>query len=106
MVSRTAQQPENNVVRTAVEALAAAMGGTQCLHNNALDEVCGMTTAKAGELALRTQQIVAEETGVVDTIDPLGGSWLVETMTDRIEAEAEEIFTHIDRLGGGSMLDG
>ncbi len=105
-VSLTAQQPENNVVRTAVEALAAALGGTQSLHTNALDEVYALPTERAAEIALRTQQIIAEETGVGDTIDPLGGAWLIEEMTDRIEAEAEEIFTHIDRLGEGSMLDG
>ncbi len=105
-VSLTAQQPENNVVRTAVEALAAVLGGTQSLHTNALDEVYALPTAKAAEIALRTQQVLLEETGVADTIDPLGGSWFVEEMTDSIEAQAEELFTHIDRMGGGSMLDG
>jgi len=105
-VSLTAQQPENNVVRTAIEALAAVLGGTQSLHTNALDEVYALPTARAAEIALRTQQVLAEETGVADSIDPLGGSWLVEEMTDRIEADAERIFAHVDRLGAGSMLDG
>jgi methylmalonyl-CoA mutase N-terminal domain/subunit len=105
-VSLTAQQPENNVVRTAVEALAAVLGGTQSLHTNALDEVYALPTAKNAEIALRTQQILAEETGVADTIDPLGGSWYVEALTDAMEASAEEIFTRIDEMGRGSMLDG
>jgi methylmalonyl-CoA mutase N-terminal domain/subunit len=105
-VSLTAQQPENNVVRTAIEALAAVLGGTQSLHTNALDEVYALPTAKAAEIALRTQQVIAEETGVVDTIDPLGGSWFVEAMTDQIEAAAEEILAHVDRMGEGSMLRG
>ncbi len=105
-VSLTAQQPENNIVRTAVEALAAVLGGTQSLHTNAMDEVFALPTARNAEIALRTQQIIAEETGVASTIDPLGGSWFVEEMTDRIEARAEEIFAAIDRMGDGSMLDG
>jgi methylmalonyl-CoA mutase N-terminal domain/subunit len=105
-VSLTAQQPHNNVVRTAIEALAAVLGGTQSLHTNALDEVYALPTAEAAELALRTQQVIAEETGVADTIDPLGGSWYVEQITDRIESAAEEIFASIDRLGSGSMLTG
>ncbi len=105
-VSLTAQQPENNIVRTAVEALAAVLGGTQSLHTNALDEVYALPTARAAEIALRTQQVLAEETGVADTIDPLGGSWYVEEMTDRIEAQAEELFAQIERMGDGSMLDG
>jgi methylmalonyl-CoA mutase N-terminal domain/subunit len=105
-VSLTAQQPGNNVVRTAIEALAAVMGGTQSLHTNALDEVFALPTAKNAEIALRTQQIIAEETGVADTIDPLGGSWYVEEMTDLMEARAEEIFARIDAMGSGSMLDG
>ncbi|MCP5115093.1 MAG: methylmalonyl-CoA mutase, partial [bacterium] len=105
-VSLTAQQPYNNVVRTAIEALAAVLGGTQSLHTNALDEVYALPTAEAAELALRTQQVIAEETGVADTIDPLGGSWYVEQLTDRIEAAAEEIFATIDRKGSGSMLAG
>jgi methylmalonyl-CoA mutase N-terminal domain/subunit len=105
-VSLTAQQPENNIVRTSIEALAAVLGGTQSLHTNAMDEVYALPTEKNAELALRTQQIIAEETGVAASIDPLGGSWLVEEMTDRIEERAEEIFATIDRMGGGSMLDG
>jgi len=105
-VSLTAQQPENNIVRTAVEALAAVLGGTQSLHTNAMDEVFALPTARNAEIALRTQQIIAEETGVADTIDPLGGSWFVEAMTDRMEAAAEERFAQIDRMGNGSMLDG
>ncbi len=105
-MSLTAQQPENNIVRTAVEALAAVLGGTNSLHTNALDEVYALPTAKSAEIALRTQQVLAEETGVADTIDPLGGSWFVEEMTDRIEAKAEEMFAAIDRMGNGSMLDG
>lgn len=105
-VSLTAQQPENNVVRTAIEALAAVMGGTQSLHTNALDEVYALPTAKAAEIALRTQQVIAEETGVADTIDPLGGSWYVEQMTDRMEAKIEEILQTVLRMGNGSMLDG
>jgi methylmalonyl-CoA mutase N-terminal domain/subunit len=105
-VSLTAQQPENNVVRTAIEALAAVLGGTQSLHTNAMDEVYALPTAKNAEIALRTQQIIAEETGVASTIDPLGGSWFVEEMTDRIEEKAEAVFAAIDRMGNGSMLDG
>ena len=105
-VSLTAQQPENNVVRTAIEALAAVLGGTQSLHTNALDEVYALPTAKNAEIALRTQQVIAEETGVADAIDPLGGSWLVESMTDAIEARAEEMFSRIEAMGGGSMLTG
>ncbi len=105
-MSLTAQQPENNIVRTAIEALAAVLGGTQSLHTNALDEVYALPTAKSAEIALRTQQVLAEETGVADSIDPLGGSWLVEEMTDRIEAMAEEMFATIDRMGNGSILDG
>ena len=105
-VSLTAQQPENNIVRTAIEALAAVLGGTQSLHTNAQDEVYALPTARNAEIALRTQQIIAEETGVADTIDPLGGSWYVEELTDRMEAQAEEIFATIDTMGDGSMLDG
>jgi methylmalonyl-CoA mutase, N-terminal domain len=105
-VSNTAQQPMNNVVRTAIEALAAVLGGTQSLHTNALDEVLALPTEDAAKLALRTQQVIAYESGVPDTIDPLGGSYFVETQTDRMEALAENIFTHIDELGGGSILEG
>jgi methylmalonyl-CoA mutase N-terminal domain/subunit len=105
-VSLTAQQPMNNVVRTTIEALAAVLGGTQSLHTNALDEVLALPTEEAAKLALRTQQIIAYETGVADVIDPLGGSYLVESLTDRMEALAEEEFARIDRWGSGSMLDG
>ncbi len=105
-VSLTAQQPDNNVVRTAIEALAAVLGGTQSLHTNALDEVLALPTDRAAQIALRTQQVILEETGVADVADPLGGSWFVEAVTDRIEQQAEAIFAHIDELGGGSMLKG
>jgi methylmalonyl-CoA mutase N-terminal domain/subunit len=106
-VSLTAQQPMNNVVRTAVEALAAVLGGTQSLHTNALDEVLALPTEEAAKLALRTQQVLAYETGVSNVIDPLGGSWFVESLTDRMEALAEEEFVRIGRMGAdGSMLEG
>src|SRR5438552_6670142 len=98
-VSLTAQQPMNNVVRTAIEALAAVLGGTQSLHTNSLDEVLALPTEEAATLALRTQQVLAFETGVPDVTDPLGGSYLVESMTDAIEASAEESFDRIDRMG-------
>ena len=87
-VSLTAQQPYNNVVRTAVEALAAVLGGTNSLHTNALDETLALPTEESAEIALRTQQVLAEETGVINVADPLGGSWYVEALTDKIEAEA------------------
>jgi methylmalonyl-CoA mutase N-terminal domain/subunit len=105
-VSLTAQQPMNNVVRTAIEALAAVLGGTQSLHTNALDEVLALPTEDSAKLALRTQQVIAYESGIPDVIDPLGGSWFVEDATDKIEALAEEIFAEIDHMGGGSMLEG
>jgi methylmalonyl-CoA mutase, N-terminal domain len=106
-VSLTAQQPDNNIVRTAVEAMAAVLGGTNSLHTNALDEVLALPSAKAAQIALRTQQVIAEETGVVNVVDPLGGSWYVEELTDRIEAEAEKIFARIRDLGGdGTMTSG
>jgi methylmalonyl-CoA mutase N-terminal domain/subunit len=105
-VSLTAQQPDNNVVRTAVEALAAVLGGTQSLHTNALDEVYALPTERAAEIALRTQQVLAEEHGVADVIDPLGGSWFVEEMTDRMEGRVLDILGQIDRMGDGSILDG
>jgi methylmalonyl-CoA mutase N-terminal domain/subunit len=105
-VSLTAQQPDNNVVRTALEALSAVLGGTQSLHTNALDEVFALPTERAAGIALRTQQVIAEETGVASAIDPLGGSWHVEAMTDLLEQRAEELFSQIDAFGGGSMLDG
>jgi methylmalonyl-CoA mutase N-terminal domain/subunit len=98
-VSLTAQQPINNVVRTAVEALAAVLGGTNSLHTNALDETLALPTEQSAEVALRTQQVIMEETGVVNVADPLGGSWYVEALTDRIEAEAEAIFDKIRAMG-------
>jgi methylmalonyl-CoA mutase N-terminal domain/subunit len=98
-VSLTAQQPYNNVVRTAVEALAAVLGGTNSLHTNALDETLALPTERAAEIALRTQQVIGEETGVVNVADPLGGSWYIEELTDRLEAEAEKIFTRIEEMG-------
>ena len=98
-VSLTAQQPYNNVVRTAVEALAAVLGGTNSLHTNALDETLALPTEQAAEIALRTQQVIMHETGVTNVADPLGGSWYVEALTDRIEAEAEAIFARIKDLG-------
>jgi methylmalonyl-CoA mutase N-terminal domain/subunit len=98
--SLTAQQPYNNVVRTAIEALAAVLGGTQSLHTNSLDEVLAIPTEEAATIALRTQQIIAEESGVANTIDPLGGSYFVEALTDRLEEEAFEIIQRIDDLGG------
>jgi methylmalonyl-CoA mutase N-terminal domain/subunit len=106
-VSLTAQQPDNNVVRTAVEALAAVLGGTNSLHTNALDEVLALPSEKAAEIALRTQLVLMEETGVAGVADPLGGSWYVEALTDRLEAEAEKIFTRIRDMGGdGTMTAG
>ena len=105
-VSLTAQQPHNNIVRTAIEALAAVLGGTQSLHTNALDEVLALPTEEAARIALRTQQIIAYETGVANVIDPLGGSYFVEALTDRMEELAEAIFAEIERMGSGSMLDG
>ncbi len=106
-VSLTAQQPDNNIVRTAIEALAAVLGGTNSLHTNALDEVLALPSEKAAEIALRTQQVIMEETGVTNVADPLGGSWYVEALTDAIEAEAEAIFTRIREMGSdGSMTSG
>jgi len=96
----TAQQPENNIVRTALEALAAVMGGTQSLHTNSFDEALALPSEKAARIALRTQQVLAFESGVVDSADPLGGSWLVESLTDEIEARAEEYLARIDDMGG------
>jgi len=98
-VSLTAQQPLNNVVRTAVEALAAVLGGTNSLHTNALDETLALPTEQSAEVALRTQQVIMEETGVVNVADPLGGSWYVEALTDKIEAEAEAIFERVRDMG-------
>src|SRR5215472_16364093 len=106
-VSLTAQQPDNNVVRTAIEALAAVLGGTNSLHTNALDEVLALPSEHAAEIALRTQQVIMEETGVLNVADPLGGSWYLEALTDRLEAEAEEIFARIKAMSpDGSMTEG
>ncbi len=99
-VSLTAQQPYNNVVRTALQAMAAVLGGTQSLHTNALDEALALPTAEAATLALRTQQIIAHETGVTDVVDPFGGSYFVERLTSDLEAEALEYFRTIDAMGG------
>jgi methylmalonyl-CoA mutase N-terminal domain/subunit len=99
-VSLTAQQPLNNIVRTAIEALAGVLGGTQSLHTNSFDEALALPTEDAVRVALRTQQILAEETGVASTIDPLGGSYFVEALTDRMEERAYEYFGKIDELGG------
>jgi methylmalonyl-CoA mutase N-terminal domain/subunit len=98
-VSLTGHQPYNNVVRTAVEALSAVLGGTNSLHTNALDEVLALPTEQAAEIAVRTQQVLMEETGVANVADPLGGSWYVEALTDRIEAEAEAIFEKVHQMG-------
>ena len=98
--SLTAQQPENNIVRTAIEALAAVLGGTQSLHTNSMDETLALPSDKAVKIALRTQQIIAYEHNVINSIDPLGGSWYVEKLTDDIEAEAEKYFNMIDAQGG------
>ncbi len=98
--SLTAQQPYNNIVRTALEALAAVLGGTQSLHTNSLDEVLATPTEEAATIALRTQQIIAEESGVANTIDPMGGSYFVETLTDQIVSEATTMIQKIDDMGG------
>ena len=99
-VSLTLQQPENNIVRTALEALAAVLGGTQSLHTNSMDEVYALPTEKAVQIALRTQQVIAHETGVINTVDPLGGSYFVESLTDRMEDGANRYFGQIQELGG------
>jgi methylmalonyl-CoA mutase N-terminal domain/subunit len=98
--SLTAQQPENNIVRTAVEALAAVLGGTQSLHTNSMDEALALPTEQAVKIALRTQQILAHESGLTETIDPLAGSWFIEELTCRMEAEAEKVFHEIEQRGG------
>ncbi|MBI3244181.1 MAG: methylmalonyl-CoA mutase family protein [Chloroflexi bacterium] len=99
-VSLTAQQPENNIVRVAIQALAAVLGGTQSLHTNSMDEALALPSEHAVTVALRTQQIIAEESGVTNTVDPLGGSFFIETMTDKMEAQARAYFKRIDDLGG------
>ena len=105
-VSLTAQQPEVNIVRTAIEALAGVLGGTQSLHTNSMDEAMALPTERAARIALRTQQVIANETNVTAVADPLGGSWYVEELTNEIERRAEEIFADIEAFGNGSMLDG
>jgi methylmalonyl-CoA mutase, N-terminal domain len=105
-VSLTAQQPEVNLVRVAIEALAGVLGGSQSLHTDSFDEALALPTEHAVRLALRTQQVIAEETGVVHVADPLGGSYFVEELTDEMERAAEEIFAHIEAAGSGSMLEG
>ena len=102
-VSLTAQQPYNNVVRTGIEALSAVLGGTNSLHTNALDETLALPSEQAAEIALRTQQVIMEETGVINVADPLGGSWYVEALTDQIEAEANAIFDRILAMGGSDL---
>jgi len=105
-VSLTAQQPEINIARTAIEALAGVLGGTQSLHTNSMDEALALPSEKAARIALRTQQIIANETNVANVADPLGGSWFVEELTDEMEREAEIIFAQISKMGEGSMLEG
>jgi methylmalonyl-CoA mutase N-terminal domain/subunit len=105
-VSLTAQQPEVNIARVAIEALAGVLGGTQSLHTDAFDEALALPTEHAARIALRTQQVIAYETGVAGVADPLGGSYFVEELTDRLVAEAEQTFAYLDDLGSGSMLDG
>src|SRR5262249_39758754 len=99
-VTLTAQQPYNNIVRVALQALAAVLGGTQSLHTNALDEALALPTAEAARIALRTQQILAHEMGVADTIDPFGGSYYLETLTDALEHDVYAYFHKLDELGG------
>ena len=99
-VSLTEQDPHNNIIRTTIEALAAVLGGTQSLHTNSFDEALALPTEDAVRIALRTQQVIAHETGVIHSADPLGGSWLVESLTDRLEREAYDYFDQIERLGG------
>jgi len=105
-VSLTAQQPEVNVARTAIEALAGVLGGTQSLHTNSMDEALALPSEKAARIALRTQQVIAYETNVVNVADPLGGSWFVEELTDGMARQAEAIFAEITAMGEGSMLEG
>jgi methylmalonyl-CoA mutase N-terminal domain/subunit len=96
----TAQQPDNNIVRVALQAMAAVLGGTQSLHCNGRDEALALPTEESARIALRTQQVIASETGVANTVDPVGGSYAIETLTDRLEREAEAMLERIDRAGG------
>ncbi len=105
-VSLTAQQPEVNIARTAIEALAGVLGGTQSLHTNSMDEALALPSEKAARIALRTQQVIAHETNVVNVADPLGGSYFVEALTNEMASQAEEIFAEIAMMGAGSMLEG
>src|SRR5579862_5507769 len=105
-VSLPAQQPMNNIARVALQALAAVLGGTQSLHTNSMDEVLALPTEKAARIALRTQQVLAHESGVANVADPLGGSWFVESLTDEVERQAEEIFARLDQWGDGSIVEG
>jgi len=105
-VSLTAQQPEVNIARTAIEALAGVLGGTQSLHTNSMDEALALPSERAARTALRTQQVIAYETNVVNVADPLGGSWFVEELTDEMTRQAEAIFAEISAMGEGSMLEG
>ena len=102
----TAQQPEVNIARVALQALAGVMGGTQSLHTDSHDEALALPSAEAARIALRSQQVIAHETGVASVADPLGGSHYVEWMTDELERRAEEVFAHLDELGEGSLLEG
>src|ERR671917_375853 len=104
--SLTAQQPLNNVVRTTLQALAAILGGTQSLHTNGYDEALGLPTEQAAVLALRTQQVLAEESGAADTADPLGGSWFIESLTDELQAKAEAIMAEVEARGGAVAVVG
>jgi len=105
-VSLTAQQPEVNIARTAIEALAGVLGGTQSLHTNSMDEALALPSEKSARIALRTQQVIAYETNVANVADPLGGSYFVEALTDELELQAEEIFAEVMQFGAGSMLEG
>src|SRR5207247_7990962 len=96
----TAQQPYNNVVRVSLQAMAAVLGGAQSLHTNSLDETLALPTEEAVKIAVRTQQIIAHETGVANTVDPLGGAYYLEWLTDRLEAEAKNYFDKLDEMGG------
>ena len=98
--SLTAQQPENNITRTAIQALSAVLGGTQSLHTNSMDETLALPSEKAAEIALRTQQVIAYETGVANVVDPLGGSWFIEELTNSMEASVYDIFEEIDNMDG------